>query len=300
MTDYASYLKTDRLAIFLFHGVIDKQVHSVRNYIRKHLERDYFADVLRSLKAHGRAVTLRDVADAHEAGERLPPNSFAVTFDDGFENNWTVAAPVLADFSIPSTFFITTEFVDANLMPWPDRLEHAFETAKPGTVRVPWGEAEFSDTPSRRALIDKMRKYIKTTRGVDGQAFATDIQRQLGGPEVRSLPGPLDQKMTWKQVRDMNDEPLFDVGGHSHTHPIMSFLAEEDLDREINVSLSLLKDKAGVAPDLYSYPEGLTYCYSDLVIDHLKRAGVRVCPSAETGDNDETTDLFELKRINVV
>ena len=40
----------------------------------------------------------------------FPPNSFAITFDDGFENNLSVAAPLLSDLKIPLTIYITTNF----------------------------------------------------------------------------------------------------------------------------------------------------------------------------------------------
>src|SRR5437016_4947415 len=128
--EYAIRLRNDRFVIFLLHGVIERQVHAVRNYTRKHLELDYFAGMLRALlAAGGRAVSLDDVTAAHESGEKLPPKSFAVTFDDGFRNNATVAAPVLADLKIPATFYVTTDFIESNRMSWIDRIEWCLEPA---------------------------------------------------------------------------------------------------------------------------------------------------------------------------
>jgi hypothetical protein len=55
-----------------------------------------------------------------------------------------------------------------------------------------------------------------------------------------------------------------------------------------------------VAIEHYSYPEGLANCYSDRVIDLLRRQGIVCAPSAEHGVNRVGDDLFHLKRIMVV
>ena len=40
MMDYVARLRDDRFVIFLFHGVIEKQTHHVRNYTLQHLTKD--------------------------------------------------------------------------------------------------------------------------------------------------------------------------------------------------------------------------------------------------------------------
>ena len=92
---------------------------------------------------------------------------------------------------------------------------------------------------------------------------------------------------------------LMNIGGHSHTHAILSFLSPAALNNEINTSLRLLQDKAGVASTHYSYPEGLAHCYSDAVISELKKFGVQCCPTAIDGVNRPGIDPFHLNRIMV-
>ena len=100
---YEAHLAEGTIAIFLFHGVTEHLDSTVRNYTRKHLPHDYFASVIRRLKQHGSAVSLEEIRLHHEEGLRLPPRPFAITFDDGFRNNLTLAAPVLADESVPKS-----------------------------------------------------------------------------------------------------------------------------------------------------------------------------------------------------
>ncbi|MSO93928.1 MAG: hypothetical protein EXQ86_11095 [Rhodospirillales bacterium] len=296
---YAAKLADDGLCIFLFHGVVERSPYQVRNYTRKHLEKNAFARVLRSLQARGVPVSLELVIQHHQTGTPLPPRAFAITFDDGFENNLTVAAPVLDDFGIPATFYMTTDFIERNRMSWTDRIEWAIEQVSAATLRLPWGTRAFKTAAEARAVLDEIRGHAKQDRSIDPNVLATDIQRQLGFPETWSSDDPLDRKLDWRQVKQLAADPLFTVGGHSHSHAILSFLAPEALDREIDESCRLLDEKAGLAPRHYSYPEGLAHCYSDLVIARLKAKGVVCCPTAEPGLNDHRTDLFRLLRINV-
>ncbi len=65
-----------------------------------------FATHLSWLARNRRVVTL-DTILAQPERERL----VAITFDDGFRDNLTVALPLLERFNLPCTVFVTTDFV---------------------------------------------------------------------------------------------------------------------------------------------------------------------------------------------
>lgn len=58
------------------------------------------------LRAHRNVVPLVDLATALAGGRSLPAGSVAVTFDDGYLDNYEAAFPVLAKFSIPASVFL--------------------------------------------------------------------------------------------------------------------------------------------------------------------------------------------------
>ena len=296
---YENRLHDGEIAIFLFHGVIEPSTCAVRNYTRKHIDVDYFATVLRNLKVHGNPVSMEEIRQHYENSQPLPPRAFSVTFDDGFENNLTVAAPVLMAEKVPATFYITTGLVDSNRMGWIDRIEYAIEMCPRGSLRLPWGERAFNSDDDCKELLNEIRKRVKHDSSVDDDMLATNIQEQLGIPTTFVNDHPLDRKLTWTQVKLLDSEPSFIVAGHSHTHRILEHLPDVELEEEIDTSLRLLKEKAGIQSCHYSYPEGLSFCYSDRVISVLKRRGVRCCPSAEDGTNGQRADLFHLRRIMV-
>jgi peptidoglycan/xylan/chitin deacetylase (PgdA/CDA1 family) len=301
--NYEKHLSETGYAIFLLHGVVERHESEVRNYNRKHIEATYFVDFLdRLLGAGGRAVSMDEVLESRKSGRPLPPRSFAITFDDGFLNNLTHAAPILERFGIPATFYVTSDFVQSNRMSWIDRVEWVVEKAQNGEVILPWSRqtAYFKSASEKVAFLDEVRKFAKSIEGLDLDAVASNIQKQLGFAEVWSNSGPLDQKMNWAQVKALDGHALFTVGGHSHSHGILAFLSQAALADELDTSLRMLRELADVGPTHYSYPEGLEHCYNAFVIEQLKRRGVEICPTAIFGNNDSQTDLFDLKRIMVV
>jgi len=299
--DFAAELGPDTLAIYLFHGVVEENAYAVRNYNNKHLDRATFRRIVGDLAAAGEALALDDMLAIIEAGEPFPANAFAVTFDDGFANNLTVALPVLRDLGVPATIYLTSDFIDSNRMSWIDRIEWALETTG-GSVTLGWRDAPqpAATNDEKRAVLDDIRAHVKSTPDADGDGLATDIQAQLGLGETWSTDDPLDLKLTWDQVRELMAESLITLGGHSHSHAVLSFLDEDGLAHELDTSLGLLAEHGGVGPTHYSYPEGLAHCYSPAVIDALKARGVRCCPTAIDGVNGAGTDPFELRRVSVM
>jgi peptidoglycan/xylan/chitin deacetylase (PgdA/CDA1 family) len=300
--DYTSFLSAEKCAIFLFHGVIEKSEYDVRNYTRKHLERDHFYRVLRALVQAGTPVRMDDIVEHYVTREPFPTHSFAVTFDDGFENNCSVAAPILSDLSIPATFYISTAFIEHGTMSWIDRIEHCLEHAPQGSLRFSWDQAShgFHDRASKIALLDYLRSRVKKDASIDLEELVQEVFTQCGIETVDATDEPLDRKLSWDQVARLHADSLFTIGGHSHNHLNLAFLTTDQAEQEVSTNLHLLDAHAGIRTNHYSYPEGLDYCYSGETIQILKRHGITCCPTAIEGVNDVRQDPFHLRRIAVV
>jgi len=302
MLDIVQKLSSDGLAIFLFHGVVNDSPSGVRNYTNKHLKRDYFYDLMHTLREKGQALSMDEVIDHNKTKKPFPPKSFVITFDDGFENNYSIAAPILRKLEIPTTFYVTTGFIENNLMSWIDRIELCLESTKEGNITFPWGKAPkaFKTTKDKELILEEIRLHVKTDSSIDVDALVENIFDQCQQAPVKQSDHPLDLKMTWQQIKELSEDDYFLIGGHAHTHRVLSFLSEAELENEIKISANLIKEKVGVSLRHYSYPEGLSHCYSNEVIEVLKRYGVQCCPSAEEGINRSEDSLFHLKRIPVV
>jgi len=302
MMNYSERLSGKSIAIFLLHGVVEESNYTVRNYTRKHLEKDYFYHFLLDIKRAGHPLSMDDVVRHHREHEAFPPHSFAITFDDGFENNYSIAAPILKDLNIPATFYVTTEFVDQNIMSWIDRIEYCLEVVPEAQLSFPWDTTTrtLRTTQDKLHFLDYLRSRVKCDKTINLDELVSSIFTQCGIDEICHSDDPLDLKMTWEQVREISECESFIVGGHAHRHVNLNFLTHDELETEVLTSIRLLQEKAQVRPQHYSSPEGLDYCYSDEVIQVLQDSGIVCAPTAVDGINDLGTDLFHLKRITVV
>ena len=65
-------------------------------------------------------VSLRQITENMESGAS-PNGQLAITFDDGYRDNYEYAAPVLKVMGLPATFFVVTGFIGTDIVPWWDR-----------------------------------------------------------------------------------------------------------------------------------------------------------------------------------
>ena len=297
---YLEFLTDENVVIFLFHGVVNSGDHGIRNYNGKHILKNEFQEFLDSMVKTGHPVTMDEVLDFC-SGNPLPKKSFAVTFDDGFLNNLTVAVPVLEAFGVPATLYLTTDFIANNRMSWADRIDWAFESKAEVKLLLPWqAEAVSAESYTQKInLLEEIRRNVKTVSSFDGDEVATLIQRQLGLEETWKNTGELDQKMNWDDVRTLQQSELFTVGGHTHTHPVMSHLAAAELANEVTFCIKMLESELDVKLRHFSYPEGMAESYSQAVIDKLKNCDILCSPTAQHGTNPILSDPFRLKRIFV-
>lgn len=289
----------NEFVIFIFHGVIDSNSYQIRNYTKKHIYKNEFVEILNILTNKGNGISIEEMMYCLNNKKKFPKFSYVMTFDDGFENNYSVAAPILESYKVPSIFYISTDFVENNSMSWIDKIEYGLEISNKGKVKLSWEDSEsyFFDIKSKVGILKKIRNHVKSNTSFDINKFVSDIYEQLKINEINSLETNLDKKLSWKQIIDLNNNEYFQVGGHSHNHLSLTSFNEKDLNFQINKSISLFKEKAKIDLQYYSYPEGQTVDFNDLVIQKLKNNGIRCCPAATHGINNLSSDPFRLHRI---
>ena len=95
------------------------------------------------------------------------PYSIVLTFDDGFRNNLTHAAPLLEKYNFPMTIFLTTSFVDRRNPLWPERLDYAFlHAVKDEYTTVLDGQNLTLHGKTRAEKTLSLRNFIKAAKAV--------------------------------------------------------------------------------------------------------------------------------------
>ncbi len=296
---------SDRDAIILlYHGVTDAKPQGIENFSGKHIAVEKFEAQMSWLTKHANPLSLREMAMRLQRGESLPSRSVAITFDDTFLNNRSVALPILERHHLPATFFISTGFIGQKRLFWTDKIEAVvnFTTIKEITLSLP-SEANRNwplRSPSEKIkAVLEIKGAMKLMEPVLRDQLIADLFTACGLTET-DIPDDISnyQTLDWDDVRAL-DEGLCEVGGHTVNHEILAYLPERELKAEINGCLDALSVGLGHQVDLFSYPEGQANHYNDAAIGELKKAGVVVSPSAIRGANRPGDDPFHLRRIMV-
>ena len=302
--DALTYLKKipkNSISIFLFHGIINKNLkfNSVKNYNNKHLPAKDFKKFLKDISKISDPVSMDEVYEIINNKKKVMKKKFAITFDDGFENNLRVASPILKKLNIPYTIYITTKFVNDNLMSWIDNIDYAIDKTKKKKIEIKELDKTFPIVSRQEKILflNIIRTYVKFNKRLDPYKFAKKICRNL---EIKNFPvnDAIYKKLNWNQVRKLSKIDLCTIGGHSHSHRILGYLNETKLKNEILKSCKLLK-KFRLQNYSLLVPEGFKKSFSSKVINLLKKENIKCCPTALNGFNNERSNPFLLKRIGI-
>jgi peptidoglycan/xylan/chitin deacetylase (PgdA/CDA1 family) len=102
--------------------------------------------------------------------------------------------------------------------------------------------------------------------------------------------------MTWDEVRATMG--LTRLGGHTHTHPILSRVEPDRVDEEVRTCRDRIAGETGARPRWFAYPNGQAGDFTPAVKDALRRHGFEAAFTAMEGVNGATTDRFELRRFS--
>jgi len=291
----------DELTILTYHGVTTATSKGIENYSKKHLPMAEFRAQMSYLKEHCHPLSIHEVCRLKLAGEPYPPLSVVVSFDDGFRNNLTVAAPILEELKIPAVFYICAGMINTSLMFWVDMVEDCINLTEKPRLQIRLDkprEFPLGTHDERVAALKEVKKYCKVSKKPEKDRIVREVSEETEVvPSVEHAENY--RTMTWEEVKVLHNHPLFTIGGHSLYHDILASLTTEELERDIKTSLALLEYHLGLKITRFSYPEGQAHHYTPEVINILKKNGIVCSPSAIWGLNNREEDLFHLKRIMV-
>lgn len=221
------YKSKNEILILMYHRVNDE--------INKEL-----AVTKRSFNWHMNYLFIKGykVISMDEACSLIRENSIndryvVLTFDDGYEDFYINAFPVLRRYHFPSILYLVPGFIESDKTYWWDK--------------------------------------------------------DLGESKL----------LSWKQIEELNDCNLVDIGSHSLSHFDLDKLENEDLQYELETSKRILQDKTGKTIKHFSYPRGISCEEGEKKVKNLYVSGVLMQNGIKVTNNISINDITKLKRIAI-
>jgi peptidoglycan/xylan/chitin deacetylase (PgdA/CDA1 family)/CelD/BcsL family acetyltransferase involved in cellulose biosynthesis len=273
--------------ILYYHRVNDE-----RDRFYPSMPLDVFERQMQFVARRYKVVSLGRLIEHLESG--APGTLLAITFDDGYRDNYENAFPILQRYGLVATIFLSTGSLDTGDPLWFEVLADAVKN----TVRE-FVDLE-ADIPRRfwmRTLDERLR--------ANGELFALlrqmpeDERRQRLQAILRELAAPggsrRDMMLTWDQVRRMKQDG-FDFGGHTVTHPFLSRLTRDQVSWEVSECKRRIEAELQAPVSHFAYPNGREEDFGPWNKDVLREAGYEAALSTIWGLNYRSTDRMELRR----
>jgi peptidoglycan/xylan/chitin deacetylase (PgdA/CDA1 family) len=263
---------------------------------------DHFEKQLDYLARHYHVLSMDEFMKARQDRRAMPLRTAVITFDDGWEDNYSVAFPILKRRAIPATIFLSTDYIGTKQAFWQEQILHLLQVCR---SRIQSGEivtsvlqefppalkaAVLSNDPEGAAW--RLIEDLKGTDDVSRSALLSALAGTLNSP---SFPYHANGFMTWDQVRDMHAAGI-GFGSHSRSHRLLPSLSSREVSEEVRESKKQMEDMLGAPITTFAYPNGN---YDAAVMAELKEAGYRLAATTRRGINTVWTNPFELRRLNV-
>jgi peptidoglycan/xylan/chitin deacetylase (PgdA/CDA1 family) len=271
------------LAVLCYHGVISHRRKGWQDLFTFLVDVSEFTAQLEYICRHFTPVSGSELRDALLGNRAWPRNPVLVTFDDGYRNNVTVAAPILKRMGVPAVFHLTTAYLGATSMLWTTEIR----------LRVlDWPEDEIVCALGRydlkRCGPDRHRRLGVANRLVEQcKRVCPEAREQLLvllRSKTEALPSLYDEEahafMDWEEARWLSRQG-FELGSHTVSHPVLTSLGTEAVESELRESRQAVVAGTGAPCDFLAYPNGSPADYSAEVMRLAEQAGYQAAFSVE-------------------
>jgi peptidoglycan/xylan/chitin deacetylase (PgdA/CDA1 family) len=287
-------------AILRYHSVTSDEA-STLEYLDRGLmvTASAFRDQLRYVRRRYTVVPLDDMVERIHAGRPLPPRAVAITFDDGYLDNYTHAFPLLRAEGLPATFYVTTGTIDGGPPLWTAKLRFMVRRSPRTHVDLPpplGGPATIDSPEARQALFTSLIVALKNVPSPRRCVLVDELAEAFGVSDFSALDGIM---MTWSQLREMSAAGMT-IGAHTVSHPNLPRTEVDEQMREVCGSRDTIAEQVRVPVAHFSYPNGRGAAHvNDTVRAVVRKAGFRSAVTSLAGSVQLGADPWGLRRVGV-
>ena len=275
---------------FLFHRVSNEA-----DAMWPPMKPELFEHIIATLTKNYTVVPLEHYLD--DAGAFASRKKIAtVLFDDGYKDNLEMAAPILSKYKCPASFYVVTDCIDRNIPTWTYILDDRFSKTRKEKI-----ELDFDFVPQKFKVVvlndtgtnkKEIKPWLKKLSNRQRQLVLENILQQCDDVSL-----PQNRMMNWGEVKQLANEG-FIIGSHSHTHPMLASLHNEnEIKEELTVSGEKIKTELGFFPATISYPIG---SFDERVTKLAKETGYKYGLAVEQQFYQSSkNDLYKIPRVEL-
>lgn len=291
-----------RLTVLAYHRIVsDEEFAASGAKIAVSTGVSEFERQMQFIKAHFSPITIEALQQWLQGKGDLPKRPALITFDDGYQDIYLHAMPVLEQLNIPATVFLATDYMGSSRMFQWDIATYCFESTSLISADLPLlGKTTWENPVQRNQVLKQWLAASKQCQDVQRQAATQELVRVL------QVDLPADNQtgtafLTWEQVRKLIIRGL-SFGSHTCHHPILSKIPLEQVADEVHQSKDKIEQETEREVLSFAYPNGLVADFNAEVIGVLKQAGYQCAFTLLAGPcllEEVKNEPLQIKRITI-
>ena len=286
------------IAVLCYHSVFPDR-EGQDNYISKAItvEADLFDEQMRMLREKYNPVTLDDITDWQNGRKQLPPRSVAVTFDDGFEDNYAVAAPIMEKYGIFGAFYLTVNAIIKDELPWFCRTIYLFQEAQRRNLVLTDEQGRTWNLGNPEENHEAFVLYSNPCATKTDKVLEEYVEKLENwfGYKLDLTQGP--RMMSFDQARELRQRGHI-VGNHTYSHGNMGHIPPEELDQEIARANEILERELNGKSEHFSYPHPCLYPqWNEQSLALTKQIGFKTAVLTDQGVVTKSSNPLLLQRV---
>jgi peptidoglycan/xylan/chitin deacetylase (PgdA/CDA1 family) len=274
--------RRERLLILAYHGVSLTDEHLFNG--SQFISADLFRDRLELLRKSKCAILPLGEAVERLYRNDLPDRAVTITFDDGLSDFYRRAFPLIEEFGVPVTLYLTTFYshyqrpvfdLMCSYLLWKGRGK-ALDFKKLTGQNL---QTNLETLDAREQVLGQIHTFLRAQKlsADEKDAFAASLAAQLGVDYEALLEQRLMHNLTPDEVGILNAGGI-DVQLHTHRH--RTPLDRKLFLREIEDNRQSIREMTGESPTHFCYPSGV---YDQSFLPWLREAGVVSATTCESG-----------------
>jgi peptidoglycan/xylan/chitin deacetylase (PgdA/CDA1 family) len=288
--------------ILLYHRIVNDQTKYLNKGPGMHHHIKHFKKEILYLKRNFQILSMDEVVHSMKAGIEFRKPSIAITFDDGYLDNYTLAYPVLKKYGIPATLYITTSLIGTLNRTWLDQIEFALMKSKRDELDLPtiFGDKKVGiKTRKEKEHVNRIVSEALKLRPDSERKIL--LQKFFNALEINCNPLENEKSrvmLNWDEINQMAQNGMT-IGSHSHTHPILSRMPIQEAKEDIFNSKKMVEKNLGDQVKHFSFPNGRQEDFSEELRDYCQKIGFESVASVIYGTNDISNgNTLALKRVS--
>jgi peptidoglycan/xylan/chitin deacetylase (PgdA/CDA1 family) len=258
------------------------------------------------ISRHFDVVSVETIVNAIRDGKEISLNPIAVTFDDGWRDNYTVAFPILHKYKIPAMIFLATDLVKSGKIPpfleismllgkkdiWPDKAIKIFRD-----IIVKYNLTDIIPQVKEdrfRLLAQDPYQYMQALMLLDYKYMHEMVAVMIEELNI--------DKTEWENYRWMVNEAEIremaaagiEFGSHGESHDLMVLIKLDQVSRELKHSKEYIEALLGKKINILAYPNG---DFNEAIKKEVQAVGYQGAMAMNREERADNVDRFSLRRL---